>query len=324
MLKAFRQNSLLQAIVTLLVTALLWVRAFIAPPVMEVERYFSPLYGLVQGLLSGMPRVAVALALVLVLLEGVWLNIILSNNKMSSVNWLMPTLMFMLAMSWDASQLTVTPMLLSWIALLGAIAQLLTSGNTSLEVDRNFNASFLVGVAAMCYMPAITFTIPYLLLFVSYKSYQWRDIIVAILGFLAPFFLLVVFAFMTDKLEYYFILFRHDIVNLKPSFDTSGIPKVIANLLFIIILLWALFTQLITMNDSTIQQRINRTIMFLLLVATLLMLPYDTIFTINTQTAALPFAFLTSNLLATDRKRQWISDLAFLLIIITPLIASIF
>lgn len=323
MFKAFRHNTILQLITILLVTVILWLRAFVSPVDMQPAHYFSPIYTLLHSLLIQLPRLASGIAILLIIFEGIWLNIILFNNKLSKVNWLMPMLLFIIAISWCNGLHTLTPMILAWLPLLAGIGQLLTSGNTNLEVDRNFNTAFLIGIAILCYLPVATYIIPFLLIFVTYKSYRWRDIIVAILGLTAPLFLLMVYAFLTDKLEYYHILFMHDIVDFNLSFNTSDTTEVISNIIFLLILFWALFSQISTINDTTIQQRINILIFLLPLVATLLMLPYDSIFTVNTQFAALPFAFITGNLLATERKHKWINELLLWFILLTPLLSLI-
>lgn len=318
MLKAFRNSTLLQLSTILLVTVILWLRAFVSPVDMQPVHYFSPIYSFCHSLLIHLPRLASIIAAVLMVFEGIWLNIILSNNKLCKVNWLMPTLLFIIAISW-CNDTTLTPMILAWLPLLAGMGQVLASGNANLEVDRTFNAAFLIGVAILCYLPVATYIIPLLLIFVTYKSYHWRDIIVSLLGLTAPIFLMMVFAFLTDRLDYYYILFMHDIVDVNPLFNTSDTTAIISNTIFILILLWALFSQIITINDTTIQQRINTVIFLLPLVATLLMLPYDSLFPLNTQFAALPFAFVTSNLLAIERKHKFINEILFWLILLTPL-----
>ena len=58
------------------------------------------------------------------------------------------------------------------------------------------------------------------------------------------------------------------------------------------------------------------------LTAALLMLPYGTVFVVDTQGAALPFAFLVSNLLAIKRKHSWINELVFCIILLGCLLAN--
>ena len=316
MLKAFRQNSLLQIIVILLVIALLWLRAFVDPTPMHSEHYFSPIYELLLGILQPFPQICNVVTILIIIIEAVWLNLILANNKLNKANWLMPTLLFVLAACWRPDQMTLSPALFTGLPILAAINQMLTRGNTTLEVDRVFNAAFCFGIAILCFLPNIVFVVPLIFVLVTYKLYRWRDHIVAILGITAPAFLLFFYAFLTDRLDYYIILIRHDIVNIQLAANTSSIVDMVTNAVFIILLLVSLFSQLSTLNDKTLQHRINTIILILPLIATLLLLPYDSLFTINTQFATIPFAFLTANYLATDRKRKWINDILFSIIIL--------
>lgn len=323
MLKALRHNTLLQIAIILIAIVLLWVRAFLSPMAMDNERFFSPLYGVVQGLLIETPKLAAVLGLLLMVIEAVWFNIITANNKLSKVNWLMPTLFYILAISWSSPQQPLTPMLLAWLPLIAAIRQILSTGNTDLEVDKNFNAAFFVGIAILFYLPVATYIVPLFLMIVTYKSYRWRDFLVATLGLSAPLFLLFVYAFLVDKLDYYFILIRHDFADFQMVFDNKDIIKTIVNIIFIILLGSGFFSQLTTLNDTTIQQRINTVILLLPIVAAVLMLAYDTFFPVNTQYAAIPFAFLTSNLIATERKRPWVNEVLFWILFLTPIVYKV-
>ena len=260
--------------------------------------------------------------MVLILTEGIWLNVILTSNKLCKVNWLMPTLLFVVAMGWNLEHTSITPIMIETLPILAAISQLLTSNGTVLEVDHNFNAAFFIGIAIMCYLPVAVFIVPFFFVFVTYKSYHWRDFIVAILGITAPAIILFTYAFLTDKLDYYFILIRHDILNVGLYISSQGVADIVKNIIFILILLWALLSQISTLNDSTIQQRINTVLFILPLLGAILMLPYDKLFTIDTQPTALVFAFIGSNLLAADRKHAWMNEVLFWIIIITPIVVN--
>ena len=186
----------------------------------------------------------------------------------------------------------------------------------------DYNNYLFIGIAIMCYLPVAVFIVPFFFVFVTYKSYHWRDFIVAILGITAPAIILFTYAFLTDKLDYYFILIRHDILNVGLYISSQGVADIVKNIIFILILLWALLSQISTLNDSTIQQRINTVLFILPLLGAILMLPYDKLFTIDTQPTALVFAFIGSNLLAADRKHAWINEVLFWIIIITPIVVN--
>lgn len=320
MLKLFKKGTVGQLFVIMLVAILLWVRAFITPVPMAVESTYSPIYDLVYGWLFSMPYLSSAIAFVLVLGQGVWLNILLSNYKITNANSLLPLLLYVVAMSWDPSMLTITPSLLVNMAMLVLCSQLLTHGSTSLEVMNNFNASFFIGLATLCHLPAICLLVPFFLVFVTYKLYRWRDIVVSILGLIAPFIALALYAFLTDKLEYIWILFLHDISGVHFVVGSiSGIQSV-ANLLFLVFLFIALIWQFGTGSEKITHQRINSRILVLPLLGIMLSMLYDRFFPANTQMFAIPFAYLMTGFLFVERKRRWISEVLLWLLLICAIV----
>ncbi|MBP5548433.1 MAG: hypothetical protein J6X58_06060 [Bacteroidales bacterium] len=320
MLKLFKNNTIGQILVIILAAIALWVRAFIAPITPVYEEHFSPIYEIIFGLLSPLPRLASAIALLIVLIEGAWINLMLFNHKMSKVGSLLPTLMYLVAMSWSSENLTITPTLFSNIFIIAACNQLLSEGSSSLDIEKNFNASFLVAMAGMCHMPSLTYIVPLFGVFVIYKLYNWRAFIVSILGLIAPSIILFSYAFLSDKFDYYFILLQYDITNLNVVTSYDNGLEIATNIIFILMLMAALLNLLSSLNDKTIQQRINSGVVILPLVAASVMLFYYQIFTINTQFAAIPFAFLANLFLSQDRKRPWISETLFWILIVSSII----
>ncbi len=323
MLKIFKHNSVMQVLIILLVLALLWGKSFVHPVAMPTSDYFSPLYELLYQLLTATPRLAAAIALALLILEAVWVNMMLYNHKLIGTSTLLPTLLYVVAMSWDASALTLTPMLLVNLFVLMASSQLMSDGSTTLGFDRNFNATFCIGLASMTYLPAATYIISFLLMFVVYKMYRWRDIVVGLLGLIAPIILLATCAYMSDKLHYYIILTRYDFVNWKVAYDMSDIGSVLTNALFllmmVIMLLWTLFQQ----SDMLVHQRINRSVVLLTLVAAAGMLFYTQLLPADTQAMAPAVAYMGSLFFPAERKRRWIGEAMIDIWLLAALVAVI-
>lgn len=308
MLKIFKQNSVMQVLVILLVLALMWGKAFIQPVAMPTSHYFAPLYELLYQLLSDLPRLASALALLLVVLEGIWLNMMLYNHKLIGSNSLLPLLLYVVAMSWNPDALTLTPMLVVNIFILLASSQLMSDGSTTLGFERNFNAAFCIGLAAMTYLPAISYMLPFLLLFVVYKMYRWRDFVVGMFGLIAPVILLVTYAYMTDKLHYYSILASYDISNWGVRYDLGDVWPTILNVAFllmmVVMLVWTLFQQ----NDLLVHQRINRSVMLLPLVSAVVLLFYNRLLPADTQAMAPAVAYMGTIFFPAERKRRWVGE----------------
>ena len=93
MVKLFHRDILTQAIIIILALLLLWGRALLAPATMEAGDHPAVLYGLLCRWLAGVPRLTVVIAMLLVLAEGVTLNLLLANVNLVSLNSLLPTLL---------------------------------------------------------------------------------------------------------------------------------------------------------------------------------------------------------------------------------------
>lgn len=320
MLKTFKYNSLGQILIILMAAAALWAKAFVNPIEPTVGNTFAPLYDLLFGWVSSWPRFCSALALLLVLTEGVWLNILLYNHKVIASNSFLPTLLYLLTMSWDNSQLTLTPVLLTNLMILMACGQLLSHGATTIEVGNNFNASFCIGMASLFYLPALWYVLPLLFVFIIYKMYRWRHIAIGLLGLAAPFLVLFTYAFLDDKLDYWLILMGYDLINIHLTADFTSTFTTLFNCYYILLLLTVLVAQTGT-RDKVMIQRINSSIMMLPLLAAIPLSLYSLSFPIDTQLTAIPFAYLTTSFLITERKRKWIGETVLWLLILCALIS---
>lgn len=308
MVKLFRQSGVGQIMVIFLALAALWAPAFITPVSVKPSEFFSPLYELVYRLVFSQPRIASTIALILIIVQGIGLNIMLYNHKMIPANTLMPMFIYIIAMSWSRDLLTITPMLFVNMMMLPICHQLLSDGTTKLGFERNFNSAFCIGIASLFYLPTLCLIVPFLFVFIIYKLYRWRDIIIAILGLIAPFIVLFTYAFLTDKLDYFMILIRHDISDMDFTFDFSNTLSTICCAAFLLLLLMSLFHQLGTQSENVNIQRINTSVMVLPLIASVLMSMYTCMFPFDTQLMAPWFAFLATLLILADRKRKWISE----------------
>ncbi|MBR6331130.1 MAG: hypothetical protein IKR79_05740 [Bacteroidales bacterium] len=324
MLKLFKQYSIGQILVITLTVILLWGRAFVSPVDMSVCNHFSPIYSLAYDALTSMPRLASLLALLLVVGQGISLNIILANYKMTNAHSLLPLFIYIVVMSWNTNMLTITPLLLASIPLLATSRRLLTEGTTHLSTENNFYASFCIGLMTLCYIHTFCYILPFAFVFVIYKLYRWRDFITAILGFIAPFIILFTYAFLVDKLDYDLILIHYDLTNLKLQWLSAPLLQKLPSFILIAILAASLAKQIFSLNDRTVNQRINTGIICLPLLASALMAFYTEPKSLVVQSLALPFAFLGTRFFMTERKRQWISETLLWIFILSALINMFF
>lgn len=309
MYKLFKQGNQIQIPVILLFLAVLWSRAFVDPVNPVPSTYFAPLYDLIFHFLSRFPVLCSIIALVLVTLEGIWLNFILVNYKITKSNNLLPLLIYILVMSWNDSMLTITPMLFVNLMLIALVRQLLTNGGTVIKTSQNLNAAFFIGLASIVYFPAIYILIAYAMVFVVYKMYNRHHITIALLGFAVPLTAIIFYGFMTNKLEYWFLLLCYDIPNAHLRFDTFDPVLSLCGFIFIVYFIMA-FTHVQNQSSNRlVHQRINTAILSFPIISGIIILFYTNIFPPDSQVMAVPFTFYATLFIMAKRKREFISNL---------------
>lgn len=309
MLEAFRQSRPSQIVILLMAVVALWGRAFVMPVAPEASHAFAPLYELLYGWLAPTPRLASGVALALVIGEGILLNVLLYSKKVLSTPTLFPLFFYVIAMSCMPGQLTLTPMLLVNLMILGAVSQLLTTSSNTLSFELNFKASFFVGMAVLCYLPALAYVVPMMFIFIVYKMYRWRDIVVSLLGFFAPLWLLAIYAFMADDWVYDLFLIRHDLGDIGFHLSDAPLWTQVYNALFLLLLAVMLARQLAGVNRNLNVQRINTGVMCLPLLGSALVLLNSTLFPVNTQLTACTFGYLATFYFLAERRRKWVMPL---------------
>ena len=327
MLKLFEKSTVVQALVILLVTALLWFKSFINPqPMMPTDNY-APLYNLLCSLHPS-PVLSTIIALTLVVLGGFFFNIMVAGVGLASQNSLLPTLLFIMAMS--AVSPALTPSLLAALIVIAIIKMLmLRSSLLAVSADKIFGVASLIGIASMIYLPALTLVAAYLLIAVNYRLYSWRDWMVFLLGLLAPYLLLWSVQLFTDDLVDGFAAMGDELSNFTLTVGSYSTLHSIANIPLLAAFLVSLFVVWRRLGEKPIVWQKNATTVMLVTVAAIAMLPFTQVYPVNLQFFAVPFAFCLSQRFALSSHRSrtsrssWRShlfDILFILILIAAVV----
>ena len=325
MLKVFEKSTLLQVVIILATTALLWVPDIIAPVPMSAPNGFAPLYSLVYSIgLSS--TVAIATAIVLILLGGLSLNLLLANIGLVSQNSLLPTLLYILFMSAGAS--TLTPQLIVNVLVVILVNLLmLRSTHLTIPTDKIFGAAVVIGICTLFYLPALALILTYIFVAVSYRLYRWRDWIIFLLGILAPYLPVWAILFFNDSLAESFSSMADTLSTLHFSLPTPHSLSVIANTALTILFVTSLLTLWSRLSEHTIVWKKNAITVMLITVAALVMIPFTGSIPFNLQFLAVPCALSASLWFAAGShrlnrsQRKWRSRLYDLLFLITLIAA---
>ncbi len=325
MIKLFGKNMALQVLLILVAVALFWGRALASPqPMPEGD---AILYQLLRQALEQVPLLAVIIAMLLVLAEGVLLNLVLANAALVPQTSLLPTLLYVAAASASAS--TLTPTLLVNAILIACLHRLMLHGTPlTIPTSRICSVTALIGLASMISLPAASFLLTYLLIAVNYRLYSWRDWAAMMLGLAAPYITLTIVLLFTGDLAEWWSRTAERLGNLGVFMGQTPTLKLVADMVLIAIMLIALFAMLSQLNEKTVIFQKNALSVILFIVGGIAVLFYTQMIPIEPALFAIPFALCGTHLMLPARqltighkkRRSWIYDTLLLATIISALL----
>lgn len=325
MIKLFGKNMALQVLLILVAVALFWGRALASPqPMPEGD---AILYQLLRQALEQVPLLAVIIAMLLVLAEGVLLNLVLANAALVPQTSLLPTLLYVAAASASAS--TLTPTLLVNAILIACLHRLMLHGTPlTIPTSRICSVTALIGLASMISLPAASFLLTYLLIAVNYRLYSWRDWAAMLLGLAAPYITLTIVLLFTGDLAEWWSRTAELLGNLGVFMGQTPTLKLVADMVLIAIMLIALFAMLSQLNEKTVIFQKNALSVILFIVGGIAVLFYTQMIPIEPALFAIPFALCGTHLMLPARqltighkkRRSWIYDTLLLATTISALL----
>ncbi len=324
-MRLFNQSIPLQAVIILAVMAVLWWRA-LAEPVAMTASDGAVLYGIVARLFTTIPLAATITAMLLILVEGLMLNLTLSDHGLTPSNSLLPTLLYVVAMSAPAT--TLTPMVLAAAAIIGCIRCTMLKGPLlTISVERACTTTALIGLASLFYLPAALMTVGYLLVAINYRLYSRKDWAVLFLGFLAPYALLTIVLTLTDGLAEWWQGVVAAICDIHVGTGAFTTMQAIGNAVLLAVMLAGVVNVWILSGERTVVWQKNATTILAFLVGAIGMLFVTRLFPADMQTFAPSFAFCVTSMLAPPahtsryrKRKEWIYITLLILTILTPLI----
>lgn len=326
MINLFRKNMVMQVLLTVAALVALWGKALVAPEQMTDGN--AVLYHLLYMGLSSLPRLAVVLAMLLVLAEGVWLNLLLSKVGLVPQTSLLPTLLYVIMMS--ATSATLTPMIIVSGILIGCTQQLmLRTTLLTIPTDKICSTTALIGLASMFYIPSLAVLLSYLLVVVNYRLYSWRDWMALLLGLLAPYILLVTILLLSDNLTSWWNGAYSQLSGIAAHHSHANMLTYVANTALILALLASILYMWSRLGEHTIVWQKNATSVMLLVVGCAVMLLYSHIFPVDTSLFAIPFALCGFHMLMPEKAmhsrngrkpRVWVPDAILIIILIAAIV----
>ncbi|MEL6863671.1 MAG: hypothetical protein AAFP19_04595 [Bacteroidota bacterium] len=199
MLELFRTNQFIANVLLLFYIALLRFSVFLYPPTQEVGAS-GILSESLLSLVDPQSWLAASLSILLLFIQAILLNIIVSRYRMASELSLFPGLLYILLCSSIPEFLSLSPPFLANTFLLIALLELFDVYKRNRVAGEIFNAGFWLALASLCYMPYISFL---LLTFIGLgilRAVRLRESWMLLIGFAVPYLLSNVYYFWNDRL----------------------------------------------------------------------------------------------------------------------------
>jgi hypothetical protein len=200
----------------------LWLQGFTKPNFV-VESTDGLLYGIVSSFLALLPRfLQVLLAMALVSYQAIYLNLLFNKHEVLYKNTYLPSLFYVLVMSFSSDITMFHPILLVNLILLAVMDKIFTLFKSANPVSQIFDSCFLISLCSLIYFPSVVMFAIFFFALIALRSFSLRELLVAFTAFLLPYFFLVVYAFVTDSPDAFTNTFLVQFSFVNPDIDFSA------------------------------------------------------------------------------------------------------
>ena len=181
-----------------------------------------PLYNLLLSVVERIPEWLTAMLVTMLLISQVLhLNHIVRKHEVLYKNSFLPMLFFSVFLVIIPQFMIFHPVLFVNSILIFILDKLFRIYKNPSPLPLIFDTGFLIGVATLIYLPAISLFLLFLVSIFILKTFSWRDLIIGIFGLVLPFFFTFVYYLWVDNLDEMRTIFFLD--DLTRIWDTGGI-----------------------------------------------------------------------------------------------------
>ncbi len=269
LIRLFRSQYLIQYVLLFLLTVLLWADALLFPEKLVTGSGFEN-FPMIRNFSLGYPLIAVAASILILYLQALMLNSVVGEHRLVERNQLITGAIYVLLMSSQPEMVQPNVMLLVNFLLILLLHIILKLYGANESFSALFDAGFLAGLASLLYFPAISFMLFIVLSLMVFQLFRWREWVIPVLGFLAPYLLIATWYFWLGQLEEKLRLLISRFDFQVPDYpDISTETLTIWGLIALMILLGLGKILKLTAEGAVDSRRKSRVVFYMLLVAIL-------------------------------------------------------
>ena len=327
----FKKSYLLQYIILLLLTVLLWIGAFIHPQVnpIDTEYYLTPGYSLLLSLLNSNHLLQVIIALILIISGALAFNYSLTKFDLVPKNTLVPAMVYIVLMSYSPSLLSLHPTALPALLTVLVLYYLFQVYTEEEAYGQVFNIGLLIGISSLFYFPSIFLILFIWLSFIVYRLYTWREWMIPLTGIITPYLFLFTYYFLVDSLEPAYLAYADYFSKMTIfhfSFEFSIMNYIITSLI-VLLFLWSAFLLLSNIQEKIISLRKRYGAVFwLFAVAMFTYLFSDVFFKWHQVFCLIPASVFIAYTFSQVKRLRWVEiiwGILFILIVINNIMVAL-
>jgi len=182
----------------------------------------------------------IILAAIVLYVQALIFNRVINNHNLLSKPSFLPGLMYITGASLFMPFMVLSPALICNFLLIWSIDKFLKLGKSLNSITTVFDIGMIIGIGTLFYFPFISMLLMIFLALLLFRSFNWREWIAGLIGFLTIFFFIAVYYYWNDNLSSFYQIWK-PLVNKFPSaFKINYSDYLVLIPVFIIIVLASL------------------------------------------------------------------------------------
>ncbi|RZL34827.1 MAG: beta-carotene 15,15'-monooxygenase, partial [Pedobacter sp.] len=157
-----------------------------------------------------------ALAAILTFLQAIIFNRVINNHGLMAKPSFLPALLYITGASLFTQFLILSPPLICNFLLIWIMDKFLKIGKAPNAMMMMFDIGMIIALGSLIYFPYIVFLAMLWLSLLLYRSFNWREWLSGLVGFLTIFFIIAVFYYWNDNISQFYKIWS-PLVNTFPS-----------------------------------------------------------------------------------------------------------
>lgn len=253
----------------------------------------------------------------LITLQAFHFNRILQKHEIMYKNSFLPLLFYVLTCSLVPQFWSFHPLLFVNSILLLVLDKTFSLYKSEGPISKSFDICFLIAIASMFYLQAVILILFYVAALLLLRPFSWKEWAAGCMGFVVPFFLIIVFYFINDHLSELKNLMQIDLDEIRIDYKNINFYGLRVTVFFTLILFFfsALKLRANFFKNVIRTRRFQQTIFLFLFFSIIIVLTSMEVSIFRFFIFCIPVSFFFSYYFLAIRK-NWFSEVLFWLFIV--------